>query len=198
MTLSKKVTLALASILLLCLAYGMSGGESSAEDIKKTDTANSDPELKRAQREVRMLDDIYKNGIVAITTHYVNDEEMIPAGTAFKMIFAAAEKNGWHKVRLVDATGEPINEVNSPEDKFEHSAMKQLVAGESWVEEVETRQGTKHLRVATAIPVVMEKCVMCHGHYEDVPKGQAIGALTYTLPLDGPLVPNVKSASGKK
>lgn len=194
----RRILLALSGVFLLCLAYGVSKSESQTKDAAKADPAANDPELKRAQREVHMLDDIYKNGIVAITTHYVNDEEMIPAGTAFKMIFAAAEKNGWHKVRLVDATGDPINEENSPEDNFEQSAIKKLVEGESWVESIETRQGTKHLRVATAIPVVMEKCIMCHGHYEDVPKGQAIGALTYTLPLDGPLVPDAKAASGEE
>ena len=42
----------------------------------------------------------------------------IPSGTAFKMVFVAAKKKGWHKTRLVDATGEPINEENFPEDNF--------------------------------------------------------------------------------
>lgn len=149
---------------------------------------NRDLAVERARREARMLDDIYKNGIVAITDNFVNDKEMIPAGTAFKQVFAAAEKNGWHKVRLVDATGEPLEEENSPEDDFEKMAIKKLVNGEEWVEAIENRKGTRQLRVATPIPVVLTKCVMCHDNYEDVPKGQAIGALTYVIPIDGPLV----------
>lgn len=145
--------------------------------------------IKAAQREVRMLDDIYKTGIVAITQHYVNDENTIPAGTAFKLVFKTAQEKGWHQVRLVDASGEAIEDVNLPIDDFEKAAVKKLVGGESWVEEVEVRDGVSHLRVATAIPVVNEKCVMCHSNYEDVPAGQAIGALTYLVPLNGKLKP---------
>ncbi len=144
--------------------------------------------IERARQTVRMLDDIYKGGVVVITENYVNDKDTIPAGTAFKQLFAAAEKKGWHKVRLLDATGEPYNDENEPEDAFEKKAVKQLVAGKPWVEAIEVRKGTKHLRVATAVPVVFEKCVMCHDNYADVPAGQAIGALSYTIPINGELV----------
>ena len=156
--------------------------------------ASGDEKLNRARREVRMLDDIYKGGIVTITKHYVDDETMIPAGTAFKKLFEAAEQKGWHRVRLLDATGEPYNEENVSEDAFENQAIKALVKGEPWVERIETREGTRHLRVATPIPVVFPKCVMCHGNYEGVPAGQAIGALSYTVPVDGPLVTEITKA----
>ena len=160
-------------------------GSEAAEPQKG---AAKDPLLERTRREVRMLDDIYKGGIVTITTHYVNDEDTIPAGTAFKKLFEAAEKKGWHRVRLLDATGEPYSDENVAEDDFEKQAVKDLVRGKAWVEKIETRKGTRHLRVATPIPVVFAKCVMCHDNYADVPKGRAIGALSYTLPIDGPLV----------
>ena len=188
MKLTKRLSLtALSTAVLLGGTIGVAVNLGAAEQ-----NTSSDRELNRARREVRMLDDIYKNGIVAITTHYVTDEDMIPAGTAFKMVFAAAEKKGWHKVRLVDATGDPLEEENAPEDNFERSAMKKLVKGSGWVESIEIRKGTRHLRIATPIPVVMEKCVMCHDNYADVPKGQAIGALTYTLPIDGELIVGAK------
>jgi len=151
--------------------------------------------VERTRREVRMLDDIYKGGVVTITTHYVNDEDAIPAGTAFKQLFEAAEAKGWHRVRLVDATGEPYSDENVAEDDFERMAIKKLVEGETWVEATEVREGTKHLRVATPIPVVFEKCTMCHDNYSDVPKGKAIGALTYVVPIDGPLVTRKKMAA---
>ncbi len=166
---------------------------SFAADSGKTRSKN-DSLLDHTRREVRMLDDLYKGGIVTITEHYVNDKDTIPAGTAFKKLFEAVEKNGWHKVRLLDATGEPYNDENVAEDKFEKMAIKKLAGGETWVEEVEVRRGTKHLRVATPIPVVFAKCVMCHANYEDVPKGKAIGALSYTVPIDGPLVSTEKSS----
>ncbi|WP_158264888.1 DUF3365 domain-containing protein [Blastopirellula marina] len=186
--------LALAALLWICAANDVAADEPAAADPASNPAVPSDVErdVERARREARMLDDIYKHGIVAITDNFVNDLDMIPAGTAFKQVFAAAEQKGWHKVRLVDATGEPLNQENAPEDAFEKQAIKKLVSGESWVETIEDRGGTKHLRVATPIPVVLTKCVMCHDNYEGVPKGQAIGALTYIIPIDGPLVANPK------
>lgn len=134
-----------------------------------------------------MLDDIYKGGIVTITQHYVSDEQSIPAGTAFKKLFVAAEKNGWHRVRLIDVSGEPYSEENQAADGFERRAAARLRKGETWIEEREQRGGVQHLRVATPIPVVSSRCIMCHENYRDVPAGQPIGALTYLLPVDGPL-----------
>ena len=50
------------------------------------------------------------------------------------------------------------------------------------------------MRVATPIPVVFAKCTMCHNSYENVKKGQPIGALAYTVP-DAPLVSIVDRAA---
>ena len=46
-----------------------------------------------------------------------------------------------------------------------------------------TEGDKRFLLTATAIPVVMEKCIMCHDNYRNVPKGQAIGALSYKVPV---------------
>ncbi len=144
-----------------------------------------DRPLERTRKTVRMLDDIYKGGIVAITKNYVNDKDTIPAGTAFKEVFKSAEAKGWHKVRLVDGLGEPLNDENAPEDDFEKEALKALVSGKTqWFEKVETEDGKRTLRVATPVPVVFEKCIMCHDNYEGVPAGQAIGALTYKIKVE--------------
>ncbi len=158
------------------------GGAGRAEDA--ADATRNGP-LAAVRREVRMLDDIYKGGIVTITDNYVNDAETIPAGTAFKKLFEYVEQKGWHRVRLVDATGEPYNDENVAEDDFETAAIAQLLEGEDWVEQVEERDGKRYFRVATPIPVVLSKCVMCHDNYEEVPAGRAVGALTYSIPLDG-------------
>jgi len=40
------------------------------------------------------------------------------------------------------------------------------------------------LRMATSIPVVMDKCVMCHEAYKSAKKGEAIGALSYTVRVE--------------
>ena len=152
----------------------------SAEDAKKTP---SDAAVDRARREVRMLDDIYKTSIVLITTHYVHGNDDLPAGSAFKALFAAVEKKGWHKVRLLDATGEPYSDENTPKKGFEQKAVKQLLNGKAVYDEVVTEGGKRFLLAATAIPVVMDKCVMCHENYKNVPKGKAIGALGYKVPI---------------
>ena len=54
----------------------------------------TDAAVERARREVRMLDDIYKTSIVLITTHYVHDDDDLPAGAAFKALFAGVKEKG--------------------------------------------------------------------------------------------------------
>ena len=75
--------------------------------------ATTDPALQRTRRQVRMLDDLYKSAVVLITEKYVNTEDDLPAGTAFKALFSAMKNKGWHEVRLVDATGDPIMPGNA-------------------------------------------------------------------------------------
>ena len=48
--------------------------------------------LERTRKQVRMLDDIYKTAVVLITTHYVNDEDDLPAGSAAIALFDAVKK----------------------------------------------------------------------------------------------------------
>ncbi|MCA9075207.1 MAG: DUF3365 domain-containing protein [Planctomycetaceae bacterium] len=143
-----------------------------------------DPAVERTRNQVRMLDDLYKTAIVLVTTHYVEEDSDLAAGDAFQALFKVMKDKGWHEVRLLDATGDPYDDDNSPKDDFETRAVEKLKAGESYLDEVVTKDGKRYLRAATAIPVVMEKCVMCHSNYADVPKGQAIGALGYTIPIE--------------
>ena len=173
--LSRAVVVAVA-LSLLWTAAGSSG--------QTTRDPGGDPALKRTRKTVRMLDDIYKGSIVLITTHYVNDEEDLPAGTAFKKLFESVKDKGWHEVRLLDATGEPYNDENVPIDEFEIRAVEHLKAGKPYYDEVIEVDKQRYLRAATPIPVVVEKCTMCHDNYADVEKGQPIGALGYTLPIE--------------
>ncbi|MBC8350448.1 MAG: DUF3365 domain-containing protein [Planctomycetes bacterium] len=145
---------------------------------KKKDRA-----LERTRETVKMLDNVYKTAVVLITTHYVNDDDDLPAGTAAIALFEAVGKSGTHKARLLDASGEPLEEKNAAKDEFEKAAVKQLKAGESWHEEVIERDGKRYLRAATPIPVVMEKCVMCHDNYKGLKKNEAIGAISYTIQI---------------
>lgn len=143
-----------------------------------------DPALERTRKQVRMLDDIYKGTIVLITDTYVDEDSDVAAGRAFKKVFQIAKDKGYHEVRLIDATGEPYSSANEPRDEFEKEAIQKLKDGETFVEQVIERDGQRFLRVATPIPVVMDKCIMCHSNYKDVPEGQPIGALGYIVPIE--------------
>jgi len=153
------------------------GTSTSADEQAK------DPATERARREVRMLDDIYKTTVVLVTEHYVKSETDLSAGSAAKALFDAIGKKGWHQVRLIDATGQPYSEQNVPKEGFEKKAVTELLAGKSTYDEVVTEGGKKYLLAATPIPVVMEKCIMCHENYRTVEKGKAIGALSYRVPI---------------
>jgi Protein of unknown function (DUF3365) len=158
--------------------------EVSADEVAAVEAAvKTDPALERARREVRMLDDLYKTSIVLITEHYVKDGNDLPAGSAFKALFQTMKDKGWHEVRLLDATGQPYNDENWPKEGFEKRAVAKLVAGKASYDEVLTEDGQRYLLAATAIPVVLEKCIMCHENYRDVEKGKPIGALGYKLPI---------------
>lgn len=144
----------------------------------------ADPEaVKRTRDTVRMLDDIYKGLIVAITKEYVKADSDTAAATIAAGLFEAIQKKGWHGARLVDATGDPYDPDNVPKSDFEKEAIKKIKGGEAYVDQVVQKDGKSYLLAATAIPVVMDKCVMCHPHYKDVPKGQAIGAVSYEVPI---------------
>ena len=156
-----------------------------------TGNAPKDAAVERARREVQMIDTIYKTSIVLITENYVNDDDDLPAGEAFIQLFETMTEKGFHEVKLMDATGEPYNDDNAAEQGFEQTAVKKLVAGESVYDEVVTENGKRFLNSATAIPVVMKKCIMCHDNYEGLPAGRAIGAMRYKIPIDDTPVPAV-------
>lgn len=147
-------------------------------------SAADEAALERARNTVRMLDDVYKSTVVLITDRYVNDVDDYPAGSAAIELFDAISKKGWHKVRLIDASGQPYDDENTARDEFEKNGVKQLKLGKSYYEQTIERDGERYLRAMTPVPVVMEKCVMCHSHYADAKKGEPIGAIAYTVRIE--------------
>lgn len=160
------------------------GTFSASAQARKEQDAKSDPAVERTRKTVRMLDDIYKTAVVLITDKYVHDDSDFAAGSAAVALFDAIKKKGWHEVRLVDATGQPVEEKNAPRDDFERAAIKQLTDGKDYHEQIVTQEGKRLLRAATPIPVVSKKCIMCHAHYADAKEGAAIGALSYTIAIE--------------
>ena len=139
---------------------------------------------ERTRKTVRMMDDVYKTAVVLITDKYVNDENDFPAGSAAIALFSEVEKKGWHGVRLLDVTGKPYDDKNVAKDEFEKQGVRQLKDGKDYYEQIIEKDGKPYLRAMTPVPVVMQKCVMCHPHYGDAKKGAAIGAISYTLPIE--------------
>ena len=170
---------------LLCVAVLTVAGVGvwMAPGVLAKDEAPADPALERTRETVRMLDDVYKTTIVLITDKYVHDEKDFPAGSAAVALFRAIGKKGWHEVRLLDATGDPIEQNNAPRDAFEKLAIEKLKKGDSYFEEIVKADGKRTLRAATPVPVVSKKCILCHAHYADVKEGAPIGALSYTLSI---------------
>ncbi|MDP7020626.1 MAG: DUF3365 domain-containing protein [Pirellulaceae bacterium] len=171
--------LAICAALVVALAAPHFPGANAADKEKK----KKDRALDRTRETVKMLDEIYKTAVVLITTHYVNDKDDLPAGTAAIALFEAVGKGGTHQVRLLDASGEPLEDKNTAKDAFEKAAVEKLKAGAAWHEEVIKKDGKRYLRAATPIPVVLKKCVMCHENYADAKKNEPIGALSYTIPI---------------
>ena len=166
-----------------CLAIAAAGmifaaaGDESKEGPEKV-------AVDRARKSVRMLDNIYKQTIVLITDKYVHDENDFPAGSAAVILFDRISQSGSHKVRLIDATGEPNEEKNVAKDDFEKEGIKRLKAGADVYEQVVQAEGKSQLRAITPVPVVMKKCVMCHAHYANAKAGEPIGAISYMMPIE--------------
>lgn len=150
----------------------------------KPAAAAEDPAIERTRKQILMLDDLYKTAVVLITDKYVQKDTDISAGTAAQALFDAMRKKGHHDVRLLDATGTPYDDDNIPKDAFEKKAIEQLRGGQKTVEQVESRQGGRVLRLATPIPMVMTKCTLCHENYKGKGASDVIGALSYTLKID--------------
>jgi len=152
---------------------------SQAEE-KKADGAA----VARTRKQVNMLDDLYKTSIVMITENYVDESTDLAAGAAFQKLFEAMRQKGHHDVRLLDATGDPYDGDNSPKDDFEKAAIKALKEGKPYYEQVTEKDGKPMLRAATAIPVVLKKCTICHPVYDKAKQGEPIGALSYTIAIE--------------
>ena len=140
--------------------------------------------VERSRKTVQTLDNIFKQTIVLVTDKYVNDDDDFAAGSAAVLLFKKISDASDNTIRLIDATGDPYESDNVAKDEFEKQGIKKLKAGAKGVDEVVTLDGKHYLRALTPVPVVMQKCVMCHAHYEDVAEGEPIGAISYTVPIE--------------
>ncbi len=167
----------------VCSVFLAFAGMATAAWLVAADPAADKAAVDRTRQTVKMLDDVYKTAVVLITEKYVHGENDFPAGSAAIALFDAIDKKGWHRVRLLDVTGDPYDSENVAKDAFEKKAVEKIKSGESFVEQVEQAGGKQFLRAMTPVPVVMAKCAICHPHYKSVAAGKAIGALSYRVPI---------------
>jgi hypothetical protein len=174
---------AAASVVAVSVFKSGSVNVVKAED-KAPATKPDSAAVERSRKAVQTLDNIFKQTIVLVTDKYVHDEDDFAAGSAAVLLFKNISESGDNKVRLIDATGKPYDDENVAKDDFEREGIKRLKAGAQLHEQVVSEDGKHQLRTLTAVPVVMEKCVMCHAHYADAKKGEPIGAISYTVPIE--------------
>jgi hypothetical protein len=142
---------------------------------------SADPAVARARALVRMLDDLYKTAVVLINDTYVDDRDTTSAGEVARSLFDVMRSKGWHDARLIDATGKPLNGSNKPNGEFETSAIKRILAGSAYYDAVVEEEGKLYLRAATVVPVVNDRCVMCHPGNKI---GDVLGAVSYKLKIE--------------
>ncbi len=136
--------------------------------------------LARTRKQVQLLDDLYKNAVVSITSRYVKEQDTQPAALVAKDVFGAMQKKGYHKARLVDASGNPQNADNKATSAFEKKAVEAIRSGKPYFDEVIEKDGKSILQAATIVPAVMPQCASCHG----VKEGELLGAIVYELPIE--------------
>lgn len=74
-----------------------------------------------------------------------------------------------------------MNEENKPQPGFEQAAIKKILGGQPYYDEVVREGERSYLRAATLVPAVNQKCILCH------PKskvGDVLGAIGYKIPLN--------------
>ncbi|WP_166831652.1 c-type heme family protein [Thalassoroseus pseudoceratinae] len=187
------VTGSLIAVIIAAVAFNLPGQEnvpsakeSSAQKEGKRNAGQKPRKaaVKRTREVVKALDDIYKRTIVLITDKYVHDTDDFAAGSAAVLLFKQISTSEFQDVRLIDATGEPYEDANVAKSEFEKQGLKALKDGKSYYEKVAMKDGKPYLQALTPVPVVLDKCIMCHPHYEDAKKNnEIIGAISYELPI---------------
>jgi hypothetical protein len=171
--------LAASAALALALMGGLRATEARADaECRPADA--TDPALERTREQVQMLDTLYKNAVVSITRTYVDGQDERPAIMVAKDVFSAMNKGKWHSARLVDASGEPLNDENAPKGAFEKAAAEAMRSGRPYFEQVVGEGDDRRLLAATVVPVVMQKCAECHTGKK---VGDLLGFIRYDVPV---------------
>ena len=115
------VTVAAAGLLAtLALAQLRAPSSAAGEKAKGPDPAA----VERARASVKLIDALYKNSVVQITETYVGEKKHVPAARVTQRVFKAMHEGGFHNARLVDASGDPVNEDNKANTPFDEGLRR--------------------------------------------------------------------------
>jgi hypothetical protein len=167
-------------MLLAGVSAGVIRGPLARADSGPQIRGEADPALERTRQQVRMLDDLYKNAVVSITKRYVGGQDEQPAIMVAQDIFGEMQKKDWHSAKLVDATGEPLNEANAPKSEFEKDAAREIKSGKPYFYRVVGEGKDRRLLAATVVPVVMKRCAECHSRKKI---GEVLGFIRYDIAI---------------
>jgi hypothetical protein len=170
---------ALAALLAAVVAGVGRGGDARADPGTQV-KAEAELSVERTREQVKMLDNLYKNAVVSITNRYVGEQDRQPAIMVAQDVFGAMREQGWHSAKLVDATGEPMNDANAPRTDFEKEAAREINSGKPYFDRVVGEGKARRLLTATVVPVVMQKCADCHTHRK---VGDVLGFIRYDIPI---------------
>ena len=164
---------AILPIVTIAVATALSSPGTTAETAKPQPVS-----VAEGRRLVRMMNDIYINGVLTTHSMYVHDAGTASAVSWAKQVIRKVEAKGWPKAHIFDATGRPLNPENNPQDDFEKLAVTTFRGGKP---ELEKTIG-KSLRFAVPVRVPDESCITCHVRAK---VGDLLGGVSYAVPVSG-------------
>lgn len=158
---------ACGALLWSAASAGAAGGDPSASKPRPVSVP-----LEEARRMVRLMDDIYRTGV--LTTHQMYIQEPgLPSAVAWgKQVLGQVNAKGWPQARIFAASERPLNPENSPVDNFEREAVQAFKEGKTSAE----RREPGVLRYASEIRVVDKSCLTCHVRNK---VGDLLGGVSY-------------------
>jgi len=178
-----RVVLALATGV-LAGALVWRGGPAGAAP-KAAAASNPSPvrlSLAEARRTVRLMDDIYRIGVLTTHTMYVREPGVPAAITWGKQVLGQVNAEGWPQARIFAASDRPLNPENNPKDAFEREAIQAFKQGKTRVEQQEPGV----LRYASEIRIGDKSCLTCHVRNKE---GDLLGGVSYHAFLIDPAAP---------
>ncbi len=107
-------------------------------------------------------------------TNRTTPETVVPESQVISLLLANKKK----AYRLLDGTGNPINNKNKAKGKFEKDALEAAMMGETTQEVV----GNK-LRTVVPLPYAVANCGTCHEYEPEFAEGDYVGAISLRVQL---------------